>query len=213
VTEADFLRATRASYDAVAAEYADRFAGELARKPLDRAMLAAFAELVRDDGPVADIGCGPGQVTAHLHALGLPVLGIDLSPQMVALARDTYPDLRFEVGSMTALDLPDAFLGGLVAYYSIINVPTDRLSAVFAEFHRVLAPGAPVLLAFQVGDETVHGTEWLGHVISLDLHRRRPEQVREPMAAAGLPVHAELVRQPDGDGEHGPRACFLARRT
>ncbi|MFZ0120625.1 MAG: class I SAM-dependent methyltransferase [Pseudonocardiaceae bacterium] len=44
-------------------------------------------------GPVADLGCGPGRLTAHLHSLGLSLLGVDLSPSMVALARRTYPDL------------------------------------------------------------------------------------------------------------------------
>lgn len=39
-------------------------------------MLAAFAELVdaADAGPVADLGCGPGRMTAHMHALGLTTL-------------------------------------------------------------------------------------------------------------------------------------------
>jgi hypothetical protein len=47
VTEPDFLRSTRASYNAVATDYAERFRDELAAKPLDRALLAGFAELVR----------------------------------------------------------------------------------------------------------------------------------------------------------------------
>nr|WP_240973214.1 class I SAM-dependent methyltransferase [Nonomuraea sp. FMUSA5-5] len=69
-------------------------------------MLTGFAELVRaaGPGPVADAGCGPGRLAAHLHGLGSPVSGVDLSPQMIAVARQAYPGLRFEVGSMTALD-------------------------------------------------------------------------------------------------------------
>jgi hypothetical protein len=54
--------------------------------------------------------------------------GVDLSPEMIALARRTYPHLRFEVGSMLALDTPDASLGGVVANYSIIYVPWAGLS-------------------------------------------------------------------------------------
>jgi ubiquinone/menaquinone biosynthesis C-methylase UbiE len=60
---------------------------------------------------------------------------------MVAPARRSNPGLRFEEGSMTALDLPDGALGGIVAMYSIIHIPRERLPEVFAEFHRVLAPG------------------------------------------------------------------------
>ena len=65
------------------------FGDELAGKPLDRALLAAFVETV--SGPVADLGCGPGHVTAHLHSLGCQAFGIDLSPEMVGVARRAYP--------------------------------------------------------------------------------------------------------------------------
>jgi SAM-dependent methyltransferase len=217
VTEPEFLRSTRASYDAVAADYAERFRDELAAKPLDRAMLAAFAELVQaaGAGPVADVGCGTGRVTAHLHALGLPVFGIDLSPQMVAVARQNHPALRFEVGSMLALDLPDGALGGILAWYSTIHVPRERLPQAFTEFHRVLAPGGHVQLAFQVGDEPLHLTEAFGHTVSLDFHRRRPERVAELLEQAGLVVRARLLRERDEDGafpERTPQAFVLARK-
>ena len=217
VTEPGFLRATRASYDAVAAGYSGHFRDELAARPLDRAMLAGFAELVRTAGagPVADIGCGTGRVTAHLNDLGLSVFGVDLSPQMVAVARRSHPGLRFDVGSMLALDLPDGALGGVMAWYSIIHIPQERLLGVFAEFCRVLAPGGFVLLAFQVGDEPLHLTEALGHAISLDFHRRQPGRVAGLLGQAGLVVSAQLLREPDEDGnftERTQQAFLLARK-
>ena len=86
-------------------------------------MLTAFAELVRSAGlgPVADLGCGPGQVTAHLAGLGLSTFGIDLSPKMIMMARQAYPELRYAVGSMTALGLGDGALGGILAWYSRVT--------------------------------------------------------------------------------------------
>ncbi|NRQ33172.1 methyltransferase domain-containing protein [Nonomuraea sp. NN258] len=211
MTEPDFLTTTRASYDTVAADYAAHFRDELAAKPLDLAMLTAFAGLVR--GRVADVGCGHGHVTSRLHALGLDVFGVDLSPRMVALAGQAYPGLRFEEGTMTALDVPDDALGGLVALFSIIHVPDGELPHVFAEFHRVLAPGGHALLAFQVGeDEHLRRTEAFGHEIALDYHQRRPDRVAGLLGAAGLPVTARLLREPDAD-ERVPRAYLLARKA
>jgi ubiquinone/menaquinone biosynthesis C-methylase UbiE len=64
-------------------------------------------------GTVADVGCGPGRITAHLRQLGVDALGIDLSPAMIEVARRDHPGLRFEVGSMTDLALADASLAGL----------------------------------------------------------------------------------------------------
>jgi SAM-dependent methyltransferase len=73
--------------------------------------------------------------------LRVDVFGIDLSPAMIALARLRYPGLRFEVGSMSGLDIPDGSLGGVLASSSIIHLPWERRADVFSEFHRVLAPG------------------------------------------------------------------------
>jgi ubiquinone/menaquinone biosynthesis C-methylase UbiE len=217
MTEPDFLRDTRASYDAAAAAYAERFGDELGAKPLDRGMLAGFAELVRaaGAGPVADVGCGTGRVTAYLDGLGLPTFGIDLSPGMIEVARRTYPGLRFEVGSMLALDLPDASLGGLLAWYSVIHIPDDRVPEAFAEFFRVLAPGGLALLAFQVGAESRHLAEALGHPIALDFYHRPPMWVADRLRQAGLMPRARLLREPDDDGDFQERqqqGFVLARK-
>jgi SAM-dependent methyltransferase len=204
--------ATRAAYDTVAADYADLLATGLDAKPLDRAMLAAFAELVLADGgaPVVDLGCGPGRVTAHLRTLGVDAFGIDLSPAMVAEARRRHPALRFEEGSLAALDLADGAVGGIVAWYSIIHTPPAHLPAVLAEFRRVLAPGGHVLLAFQAGDERVHLEEAYGHAVSLDAYRLLPESVVVLLRTAGLVTGARLLREPQAP-EKVPQAYLLAR--
>ncbi|WBB65198.1 class I SAM-dependent methyltransferase [Micromonospora sp. WMMD812] len=215
--EPDFLRETRASYDAVATSYDRQFRDELASKPYDRAILTTFAELVRRDGngPVADVGCGMGKVTGYLAGLGLDVFGIDLSPEMVALARRNHPELRFEEGSMTALDLPEGGLAGIAAWYSIIHVPDDLLATTFAGFHRALAPGGHLAVAFQVGDEELVRTEAFGQPISLTLRRRRPEQVAALLTEVGFQLRARLVREPEpyaGGTESTPQAYLVARR-
>jgi SAM-dependent methyltransferase len=211
--EPAFLSDTRAAYDTVAATYAERVSSELGRRPLDRALLNAFAEMVLQGGggSVADIGCGPGHLTDYLHQAGLRVSGLDLSPAMVAEARRLYPHLNFEQASMTALPLEDGALAALVAWYSTIHLPTERLSGVFAEFHRVLAPGGLVVLAFQAGHERVHLEQAYGHAVSVVAYRRPPDQVAELLDAAGLACSMRMVRQPDPD-EKVPQAYLLARR-
>jgi ubiquinone/menaquinone biosynthesis C-methylase UbiE len=217
MTEPDFLRATRASYDTMADTYAELVRGELAARPLERALLAAFAELVRvgGGGPVADVGCGTGRVTAYLHGLGMDVSGIDLSPGMLAIARKDHPELRFQEGSMLALDLPDASIAGVLAWYSIIHVPRELLPDAFAEFRRVLAPGGHLLLGFQAGSDTSHRTEARGHAIDLDFHRQEPDRIAELLTQAGLPVHARLTRERDTNSEFPEKTAqgfVLARK-
>lgn len=203
------LTSIRDAYDMVADDYAALLRHELADKPFDRAMLAAFADLVR--GEVADVGCGPGRITAHLRDLGVDVFGVDLSPGMVAAARRTHPGLRFEVGSMTALDIPDGALGGVVSWYSIVHTPADDLPAVFAEFHRVLAPGGHLLVQFKAGDQVRHLSHAYGHDLSLDVYWHPVERIANLMADAGFTEVARLTRAAD-EQEAGPQAGVIARR-
>ncbi|MGW0612903.1 class I SAM-dependent DNA methyltransferase [Streptomyces sp. NPDC002788] len=214
----EFLQSTQDSYDVIAEAYAAEHPDSLAGRPLESALLTAFVQLARAPGgssqpPVADLGSGPGYVAARLYGLGLPVFGVDVSPRMVALARREHPELRFHVGSMTALDLPDEALGGIVALYSIIHVPDDHLPSAFAEFRRVLLPGAPVLLGFQSGAENGHArlSERYDQEISLDYYWRTPESVAAVLREAGLEVCARVLREPQGE-EKMPRAFLLARR-
>jgi len=205
-----WLADTRTSYDTVAASYAEFTRTLLDQTPHERAALALFAEQVREagGGPVADVGCGPGRITGYLHELGLDAFGIDLSPAMIELARRDYPGLRFEVGSMTELDLADGSVGGLIAWYSLIHIPDDELGAVLGHFRRVLRPGAPLLLAFHVGDESQLRTQGYGHPVSVYVHRRQPAQLAEWLGDAGFTVEAQTVLS-SAESRHG--AMLFAR--
>jgi SAM-dependent methyltransferase len=194
-----WLEDTRTSYDTVAVSYADLLRDALAAEPFQRGILALFAELVRaqDEGPVADVGCGPGRLTAHLHGTGLDAFGVDLSPAMIEVARRDHPGLRFEVGSMTALDLAADSVAGLIAWFSLIHVPDDEVPAVLHEFHRVLRPGGPLLLGFHAGDGSRHKTEgYGGHPMNVYVHRRPPAKVAAWLRAAGFTVDAEMLHHP-----------------
>lgn len=215
MTEPSHLVATRAAYDTVATDYAELLDGALEAMPMDRAMLGVFAELVLADGagPVGDLGCGPGRITTYLDSLGLDAFGVDLSSAMVEVARRRYPHLRFDVGSLTDLDLDDGSLGGVVAWYSIIHTPPERRPLVLAELHRVLAPGGHLLLAFQAGDdEPVHREEAYGHAVSLVSYRLSPERVVDVLEELGFVLHTRVIREPEGEYEKTPQAYLLLRK-
>lgn len=198
----DWLSDARASYDADADAYAEKVRGLVEGSPYLSASLALFAELVRNagGGRVADVGCGPGHVTRLLHDLGVDAFGIDLSPEMVALARRDHPDLRFEVGDMTDLDLADHSVAGVLAFWSVIHVPDALVPQAFSEFRRVVRPGGPVLVGFHVGDGTrVTREGYSGRAIHVESHRRRPEQISGWLRDAGFRIEAELLMRPDDE--------------
>ena len=207
-----WLADTRTSYDTVANSYADFVRDLLADAPHQRSALAVFAELVRvaGDGPVADVGCGPGRITAHLRDLGVDAFGIDLSPAMIDVARREHPGLRFEVGSMTELDLADASVTGLLAWFSLIHVPDEEVPTVLAHFRRVVRPGGPLLLGFHVGDKPHLKTEgYGGHPMKVHIHRRQPARLSGWLREAGFTVEVETMLNPY---EQLPAAILFARR-
>lgn len=208
-------RDIRDSYDAAAEAYADHLFDELDRKPLDRHLLNRFAESVRNRGPVADLGCGPGHVARYLHGQGVDVFGIDLSPEMVRVARERNPALEFRTGDMTALDLDDASLGGIVAFYSIVHAEMAGLAPIFSEMRRVLRPDGLALIAFHLGEEAVAVDDLFGARVSLTFRFHPRDVVVAAMTAAGLRLLEQVEREPYEGAEYPSRRCYLlaARRS
>lgn len=216
MVEHSALSVTRQAYDAVAPTYAQMFRDSLRDSPLDRAMLGVFAEVVRaggDGGQVADLGCGPGHVTAHLDESGLSAFGVDTSPAMIELARQAHPRLRFDVGSMAALDIADGVLGGVLARWSIIHTPPQELPVVLAEFHRVLAPGGHLLVGFSATDGPSHPTQVFDHTVA-PAYRWWPDHLATMLRKSGLAEVARTVREPQPtDRRQFQEVHLLARKA
>ncbi|XVV12849.1 class I SAM-dependent methyltransferase [Actinoplanes sp. CA-131856] len=188
-----YLDRTRAAYDTVAASYAELLNGSsVAESTWDRAVLGAYAELVT--GPVAEVGCGTGRITAHLASLGVDVQGVDLSPAMVREAEAAYPHIPFAIGSLLDLDFPEASLGGVVAWYSLVHTPPELLPSAFAEFARVLRPGGRLLLAFKSGDAKRTLSTGYGHDIDLDVYDFPPTWIAALLTEAGFTQSMRLER-------------------
>ncbi|WP_433696665.1 class I SAM-dependent methyltransferase [Nocardiopsis sp. CA-288880] len=186
---------TRAAYDGVVELYASMFADRLETQPFARNMIGTFAELVRGTGNprAADVGCGPGHLTAMLHERGLDAFGLDLSPAMVDHARRAHPELRFDEARMEALPVGDGALGGVLAHYSMIHTPPGELPALLAEQARVLAPQGLLLASFFAtdGPEPVRFDHKVAPAYSWPVDR-----FAALMAGAGLVPFARLVHDP-----------------
>lgn len=203
----------QAAYDQVADAYAREFSDELTDKPLDRALLAAFVEMV-GPGPIADIGCGPGHVSRFLAEHHPDVAGVDLSPGMIGIARDRAPELVFTVASMLRLPVADATWAGVTSLYSVIHLSPDERPLACRELARV--PSWRM-----VADRLLRGQRrvrrrrrqpphtLVGKPVDLDGYFLDPDSVAAELDAAGLATRAKLERQPYPGAEYPSRRCYL----
>jgi ubiquinone/menaquinone biosynthesis C-methylase UbiE len=148
----------RAAHDVLAEFYADRLANALDHMPAERAVLGLFCELTlaADLGArVVDAGCGTGRLEPYLAARGLVPSGIDLSPEMIRVARRDHPGFGFDVADLRDLPFGDASLGGVVCWYSLMYLTPSGRPAAFRELARVVKPGGYLVTAFKAGDSQV----------------------------------------------------------
>lgn len=153
-----------------------------------------------------DLATGTGDIAYALDAHGARVVGLDITPRMIELARMKLPATthgpRFLVGDMMALPFPDESFDLVTTGYGIRNVPA--IDAALAEIRRVLRPGGvllsldfnrpsnALLRSIYLSYLTVVGAT-LGYVLhgDPDTYRYIPESIRRYPGAAGV---SEMAR-------------------
>jgi ubiquinone/menaquinone biosynthesis C-methylase UbiE len=206
----------RAAHDVLAEFYAERLDGILDRMPIERAVLGLFSELVHEAATgtaIGDIGCGTGRLAPYLVAQGFTPHGVDLSPEMVRVARRDQPGHDFQVADLRALPYGDASLDGALGWYSLMYLPPEDRALAFGELARVVKPGGLVATAFKAGDDTVRrGAQTLDLGIGFDIWWMSPAEVERCFREAGFEVVFSAGKPADPD-EQQPQGYLIVRRT
>jgi SAM-dependent methyltransferase len=127
--------------------------GHLARGAA-RTLLRQLERAGIHEGTVVDLGAGSGITAAIVSDAGYDVLGIELSPGMVEIARRRAPRVRFVRASLLDADLPACV--AVTAIGECLNYAADpragrwRLAPLFARVWRALGPGG--LFMFDVAE-------------------------------------------------------------
>jgi SAM-dependent methyltransferase len=171
--------------------------------------MPVFKEIV-DGLPVGvalDAACGTGRLTRFVADLGHRVVGVDSSPEMLALAREQVPEGEFLPGDLCALPVPDGDVDLVVCALALTHVPD--LEPVIAEFARVLRPGGHLVITDMHPESVLRGSipavrDQDGRPGRLVSHRHLVGDYVRPALAAGLRLRRfEEVRPP---GQPGPTA-------
>ncbi|MGH3866373.1 MAG: class I SAM-dependent methyltransferase [Pseudonocardiaceae bacterium] len=110
------------------------------------------ADFVFSYGPrsVLDGGCGTGRVAIELARRGLDVVGADLDPDMIGMARAKAPELTWVQADLSKLDLPARFDAVVLAGNVIPFVASDRRAATVIACAQHLAPSGRLIAGFQL---------------------------------------------------------------
>jgi SAM-dependent methyltransferase len=123
-----------------------------------RASAPGLLTLLRDNGVragrVVDLGCGSGIWARELFNAGYEVIGLDISPAMIALARRRVPEARFHAGSFLRFQIPECqAVTALGEVFNYLFDPTNSLRALerlCKSVFRALTPRG--LLVFDVAE-------------------------------------------------------------
>lgn len=184
------------AYGRRAAEYARLFGSASQASPSDQEHVATWSRQV--SGRILDAGCGPGHWTAHMTNNGADVIGIDLTPEFVDIARHAFPDSCFVVADLRKLPFERGELGGILAWYSLIHLDPSEVPRVLAEFARCTRLRGEVLVGFFEGSRL----EPFEHKVVVAYYWPMDELVRL-FEAEGFIVTATETRQDPGHRKHG----------
>ena len=136
------------TYNKIADVYTNQYFNDLTDTPyIDR-----FLEKLPKGAKVLDVGCGPGEFSKYILARGFNIQGIDLSEEMVRLAKNKVPEVKFDVMDMRNLRFKNETFEGLLVAYSLIHIPSDEIAKTLKGFWRVLKKHGYLEIVAQKGD-------------------------------------------------------------
>jgi ubiquinone/menaquinone biosynthesis C-methylase UbiE len=197
-------------YDKTAANYASKYINELEHKHLDRILLTAFAQANRNKGKSIDLGCGPGQTTRFLAEQGLSnSVGIDISEQMVEIAKQQHPNLHFEAADILHLPYANNSFGSAIAFYAIVHFDYLQVKTAFEEVSRILTDGGQFLFSFHIGEQTVHLDTFLDHAVNIDFHFLETDKITSLLQETGFEIMDVIERQPYKEVEYPSKRAYI----
>jgi SAM-dependent methyltransferase len=169
--------------------------------------LDLFMKRLPPPASVLDIGCGSGvPIDRDLIEHGYDVVGIDVSPKQIELARERVPGGRFEVRDMVDLTPGDYEVDGIVSFYAIFHTPRERHGDVLRTLASFLRPEGVMLMT--MGASEWEGTEPDFHGVEMYWSHYGPGENRRLIESAGLLVEVDDIFESNGERHQ----LILARR-
>lgn len=176
---------TRQTYYGEKARVYDAKNAETDKRSREAAALREF--LVGASGTILDIPVGTGHFLPLYKALGLNVIGMDVSEEMMDQARAKAPELDIRYGDIMQIPLSDAAVDIAVCIRLLSLIDTDEMVLALKELGRIASQF--VIFSIKVGTKKVVKNRSVTH----------PDAVfTDALCGAGLQIEdARMVREPD----------------
>jgi SAM-dependent methyltransferase len=209
LTVIDPKQVVAAGYDAMAERY---LAWSGLRPSAARLRYIALAdELIPAGASVLELGCGAGLPVTATLAVGRRLTGVDISAVQIGLARANVPSATFVQADVATLDLAQASLDAVVAFYSLTHVPRAEHAALFGRVRSWLRPGGLFLASLGVedGPDEIE-PDWLG--VDMFFSHFSARVNRRLVVEAGFVVErADVVAEPED--RHDARFLWVVARV
>ena len=180
-----------ATYAKIAQAYTDEFFDDAADLPF----VDMLAYALPKGAKVLDLGCGPGQFSKYLAEKGFAVEGVDISDEMLAIARAKVPNVQFKKMDMRKLDFAEHTFDGVLAAYSTIHIPTSELPGVLSEIKRVLKPTGRALFIVQQGKADQVMDEPLAKGEKIFMNFFSEKRLNDSLTAAGFRIVKQVTSE------------------
>jgi ubiquinone/menaquinone biosynthesis C-methylase UbiE len=138
------------TYDIIAEDYNKVFGNDMS----DKEYIDKFLREV-NKGRILDVGCGVGNLTKYIKDKGFEVLGIDLSNNMLKIAKERFPDVEFKLMDMTDIKLPKNSFDALFVAYSLFHLPPNKIENTAKGFVELLNSKGKIMFILQEGNGDV----------------------------------------------------------
>lgn len=175
-------------YDTVARVYAE----ERSYSKEEREALSSLLDFLSPDSRVLDAGCGGGEpVLRRLTGQPQQTIGLDFSAEQLEIATSNAPEAGLVCGDMTRIPLTEGCVDAILAYHSLIHIPSDEHQTVIDEFARVLRPGGRLLVSEGPGEWDGTNPDWLNTDAGMQWYIAGAESTRAQLKTAGFQIENE----------------------
>lgn len=190
-------------YDKVFLSYEKEF-----RKPSE--YINNFLNLVSKNGNILDVGCGIGVDASYIKSKGFNVLGVDLSKNMLKLARRKFPLIDFRIGDMRKLSFEKSSFDGIFVAYSLIHIPKKEVFTVIKKLYSFLKINGIIYFAVQGGESSESFIkEPLSPSENIFLNVFSYNELKETLQRAGFTLIKKYTRKSRKKGELGFNKLFI----